>query len=437
MSHSTVSHGRALAYGTGSIAAASFVVTPQLLLLFFLTEVLSVPPAWAGLAVLVPKAWEFVFDPTVGLLSDRTKQRTGRRWPWLLAGACLFPPAFSMLFAPPVLDDWRLTLAWVTVSFTIATSAYSIFAIPFVTMPGEVADDTATRTRVVAWRMAFVGVGVLTAGGLAPLIVQAGGGGRAGFAQMGITVALLGGAVMLLAALAARGFRQTKPAPAEGAVRPLRHLLGNRTYRWLWISYVVQMVSIAVSAALLPYAVRHVMKAPGDMVAVLFVAMTAGSILTMPVWVRIRAKVGGMRAYLLATIVCAVGTGTLYSVVAGNVALACLAALLAGIGQAGQQLLPLALLPAATEADDRAAGARHAGLFAGIWVAGEKLGMALGGALAALMLGAVGYVEGGVEQSSQAIAAIPSLFALIPALILLSSLIPLRHLRRAAPALGD
>lgn len=437
MSPSPLSHGRALAYGTGSVAAASFVVAPQLLLLFFLTETLSVPPAWAGLAVLVPKAWEFLFDPAVGMLSDRSKRRTGRRWPWLLAGACLLPPSFAMLFAPPMLDDWRLTLGFVTLAFLVATSAYSIFAIPFVTIPGEVSDDPAQRTRVVAWRMGFVGVGVLMAGGLAPALVQAGGGGRTGFAQMGIVLAMLCGAVMLLATLAARGFRQERPAPATAPERPLRQLLRNRPYRWLWITYVVQMVGIAACAALLPYAVQHVMKAPGDMVAVLFVSMTAGSILTMPVWVRIRARLGSLPAYLLATLVCAGGTATLYAVTAQDVVLACIATLLAGIGQAGQQLLPLTLLPAATEAADAEAGARHAGLFAGVWVAGEKLGMALGGALAALMLGIVGYVEGGGEQAAATVAAIPVLFALLPGLILLASLLPMRRLAGVSPGLGD
>lgn len=432
-----VSHARAAAYGAGSIAAASFVVTPQLLLLFFLTETLAVPPAWAGLAVLLPKAWEFIFDPTVGLLSDRVRMKTGRRWPFLLAGACLFPPTFALLFAPPLLDDWRLTLAWVTISFLLCTSAYSIFAIPFVTLPGEVSDDPAVRTRVVAWRMAFVGVGVLTAGGLAPLLVESSGGGREGFAHMGLAVAVLGGIMMLSAGLAARGFRQAVPPSAPQKAHPLRHLLGNRPYRWLWISYVVQMVSIAVSAALLPYAVQHVMKAPGSMVSVLFVAMTAGSILTMPVWVRIRAWLGAMRAYLLASVVCAAGSAALFSVVTGNGLLACLAALAFGIGQAGQQLLPLSLLPSATEAADKAAGARHAGLFAGLWVAGEKLGMALGGALAALMLGLAGYVEGGGAQAAGAVSAIPWLFAVIPGLILLASVLPLRHLHTIAPNLGD
>ncbi len=437
MSASPITHGRALAYGTGSIAAASFVVAPQLLLLFFLTETLSVPPAWAGLAVLVPKLWEFLFDPAVGMLSDRTKRRSGRRWPWLLAGAVLLPPCFMMLFAPPVLDDWRLTLGFVTLAFLVSTSAYSIFAIPFVTLPGEVSDDPAQRTRVVAWRMAFVGVGVLAAGGLAPALVQAGGGGRAGFAQMGMVLALLCSAVMLLAAFAARGFRQDRPPPAMAAESPLRHLLANRPYRWLWVTYVVQMVAIAVTAALLPYAVQHVMKAPGDMVAVLFVSLTAGSILTMPLWVRIRARLGSLPAYLLATLVCAGGTATLYAVAAQDVVLACIATFLAGVGQAGQQLLPLTLLPAATEAAEGQAGVRHAGLFAGVWVAGEKLGMALGGALAALMLGVAGYVEGGGAQAAGTVAVIPVLFALLPAAILLFSLLPLRHLTRHSPGLGD
>lgn len=433
-----VSHPRALAYGVGSIGAATFVVAPQLLLLYFLTEVLSIPPAWAGLAVLVPKLWEFVFDPTVGHLSDRTRGRWGRRWPWLTGGALLFPFCFALLFAPPVLADWRWTLVVVTLAFILCTSAYSLFAIPFVTLPGEVSPLAPVRTRVVAWRIGFVGVGILAAGGLAPMLVSAGGGGRAGFAHMGLILSAVSGAAMMTAALAAWGFRHRAiPRDRGDWTRALAHLAGNRSYRWLWVTYGVQMLGMAGNAAMLPYAVTHVLHRPGGTVALLFVAITAGNLLSLPVWVRLSRRLGGMATYRLATLACVLGSVSLYPGIQGGMVLACVACALSGIGQAGQQLLPLSLLPAATEGEDRAAGARHAGLLVGIWVAGEKLGFALGGALAAALLGLAGYKEGGVAQSAAAVSAIPVIFALVPAALFLFSLLPLRRLAAAAPRLGD
>ncbi|WP_162305966.1 MFS transporter [Oleisolibacter albus] len=445
-----VGHLRALAFGTGSVAAATFNVTPQLWLLFFLTETLSVPAAWAGLAVLVPKAWEFLFDPAVGWLSDRARARHGVRWPWLLAGAVLFPGAFMALFGPPVFADWRWTLGWVTGAFLLATSAYSIFAIPFVALPGEVSRDPAVRTRVVAWRMAFVGVGVLMAGGLAPVLVEQGGGGRAGFAHMAGVLSVVCTLTMLLAAMAARGFPRQAPVhggsgggSGDGSGAPgdraLALLLANRAYRWLWGAYLLQMVAIAVTAAMLPYAVTHVMGAPADHAALLFVAMTLGSIFTMPLWTWARRRMGTLPAYGAATLLCVAGSVALYDVVLASLPLACLAAFLAGVGQAGQQLLPFALLPAVTERSGgpHADPLRHGGLFAGVWVAGEKLGLALGGALAGLLLGLAGYVEGGQGQAPGVVAWIPVLFALVPAGIFLVSLLPLRLLDRLAPGLGD
>ena len=433
-----ISHLRALAFGSGSIAVAAAVVTPQLLLLYFLTEILGVPPAWAGLAVLVPKLWEFIFDPLIGHFSDQLARSWGRRVPFLAAGTLLFAPSFALLFAPPHVTDWRLSLAIVTVSYVVCTSAYSIFAVPFITLPGEVSDDPAIRTRVVAWRIGFVGIGILAAGGLAPVLVQIGGGGRAGYAFMGVMLSALCGVVMAISTAAARGFAVTSPAPPPGlAQNPIHRLLASRAYRWLWISYVVQMIAAAGTAASLPYAAKHILHLPASGVATLFIAITAGNLVSMPVWVALRARLGGLGAYRLASIACVLGSASLFVVQVGGMMLPITACVLAGIGQAGQQLLPLALLPAAARAGAEEAGAYHAGLFTGIWVAGEKLGFALGGAMTGFLLGAAGYVAGGGAQTAGAIAAIPWTFALVPAMIYAASLVPLLRLKGVAPGLGD
>lgn len=109
-----IAHSTAAAYGVASIGTVIFIITPQILLLYFLTQILAVPPAWAGLALLAPKAIEIFLDPAVGALSDRTASSLGRRWPYLAVGALTFPLVFAGLFAPPNFAQWPLTLAWVT-----------------------------------------------------------------------------------------------------------------------------------------------------------------------------------------------------------------------------------------------------------------------------------------------------------------------------------
>jgi GPH family glycoside/pentoside/hexuronide:cation symporter len=55
--------------------------------LYFLTDVAKLDPALAGVSVLLGKVWDAINDPLVGVLSDRTRSRWGRRRPYLLFGA--------------------------------------------------------------------------------------------------------------------------------------------------------------------------------------------------------------------------------------------------------------------------------------------------------------------------------------------------------------
>jgi glycoside/pentoside/hexuronide:cation symporter, GPH family len=409
------------AFGAASAATAVFVVTPQIVLLFYLTEVIGAPPAWAGGAILLPRLLGVVMDPLIGAWSDRTRCVWGRRRPFMTVGALAFPIAFAGLFAPPPVAGWPAALAWITLVYCVSTIAFSVFAVPYVTLPGELADDQVSRVRINAWRMAYVALGVLVAGGAAPLLVEAGGGGRAAYAQMGLSLSAASGALMLLAAALVR--RPGRP----GATKPSRWRSAMRAttrsprYRRLWLAYVVQMAAVSMNAAMLPYAVQHQLGASADAVGALFVTMTLATLAAMPLTVWAGRRFGVEFGYAGATVISAVGV-SLFAL-AGPLASfpAFAAATVLGVGQAGGSVFPFALFPGAIGADDPATAADHAGLFAGIWVAGEKLGLGIGGALAGLLLGAAGFAAGDQGQTEQVQAAIPLIFAVLPAALLLAS----------------
>ena len=51
---------------------------------------------------------------------------------------------------------------------------------------------------------------------------------------------------------------------------------------------------------------------------------------------------------------------------------------LVGLGYAGAQVFPMAMLPDAAAVDARRTGENRAGVYTGVWTAGETLGLALG-----------------------------------------------------------
>ena len=61
---------------------------------------------------------------------------------------------------------------------------------------------------------------------------------------------------------------------------------------------------------------------------------------------------------------------------------------LVGVGYAGAQVFPMAMLPDAAAIDSRRTGSNRVGVYTGVWTAGETLGLALGPGVFALVLAA-------------------------------------------------
>src|ERR1700758_2103732 len=57
--------------------------------------------ATIGFIFLLGRIWDVASDPIVGVLSDRTRTRFGRRKPWIAAGGLLFGLGSALLFFPP------------------------------------------------------------------------------------------------------------------------------------------------------------------------------------------------------------------------------------------------------------------------------------------------------------------------------------------------
>ncbi len=388
-----------LAYGAGSIGAGIFSTIPGLLLLFYLTDTLGVPAGLAGLAILIPKLWDIITDPLVGAWSDRTRTRWGRRRPFLLAGALTLPLCFMALFMAPV-GDPIVSFFWVLISFCLAAGAFTLFQVPYATMPTEMTGDYHERTTLVAWRMAFLTVGVLAGGALAPELI--GGDGPAGYARMSVVLALVAMAAMLVAFFGTRSARQTEAAPHSSSLRAqVAIALAFTAYRRLLAAYTLQCVALGTVLAAVPYFVRYTLGAGNEGVTLLFVCLVGPAIVTMPLWTAISRRLGKRFGYILAATIFAVMAASLLSAGPGPLWLVGAQVGLLGVGFAGLQVFPFAMLPELIDADARDSGLRREGIFTAMWFVGEKSGFALGAWLVSGILALTGFLE---RQAGQVVA---------------------------------
>ncbi|WP_408896470.1 MFS transporter [Nocardioides sp. R1-1] len=421
---SALPRGVRVGYGAGSVATGAFGTVPGLMLLPYLTDTLAVPALLAGAIVFLPKAWDVVLNPVAGRVSDRTVDPRGPRRPWLLRAGLVLGACFALLFAAPDLGSRTLDAAWVLVAFLACATAYAFFQVPYVAMPAEITDSYAERTRLMTWRVGILAFTILLAGASAPAIRDAVG-GRDGYRVMGVAMAavILTGA--LLAYRGTRGARVGVVAPGPGTLSDqLRLVAAARDFRLLLATFVVQALATGCMLAGVDYLAREVLQREGA-ATVLFVCFVGPALLLTPAWAAVGRRVGKKRGYVASSLVLAAGAAL--AAFAGHApAAAVFAAVgLVGVGYAGVQVFPMAMLPDAAAVDARRTGSSRVGVYTGVWTAGETLGLALGPGLFAVVLALGSYrssESGDVVQPDSAVTAITLGFSVLPALLVLASL---------------
>lgn len=416
-------------YGLGSVATGAFGTVPGLMLLPYLTDTLGVAAAVAAVIVFLPKAWDVVLNPIAGRISDRHVDPRGPRRPFLLRGGLSMAACFALIFAGPDLDQRALEAGWVLVAFIACATAYAFFQVPYVAMPAEMTDSYDERTRLMTWRVAILALAILVSGASAPAIRDAVG-GRDGYRLMGVLVAALLVAGVLGAYLGTRRAPVGLVQAGAGGLRDqLATVAAARDFRFLLTTFVVQALAVGSMLAGVDYVARQVLEDKGAS-TLLFVCFVAPALVMTPAWSAIGQRIGKKAGYVGATLVFT--TGAICLVAAGSLPTVGVfaATALVGIGYAGAQVFPMAMLPDAAAVDAQRTGENRIGVYTGVWTAGETLGLALGPALFAGVLAVGGYVssEGGdVTQPDSAVLAITLGFSLLPALLMVLSLLWLRR----------
>lgn len=417
-------------YGLGSVATGSFGTVPGLLLLPYLTDRLGVAAGLAGLIVLLPKAWDVVLNPIAGRISDRSTNPGGRRRPFLLRAGAALAVLFALLFAGPA-EPAALGAAWVALVFLACATAYAFFQVPYVAMPAELTADYGERTRLMTWRVAILALAILVSGGVSPAIRDAVGADR-GYLLVGVFVGLLILAGTLGAWRGTAGVPLSDvPAPSAGLREQLRLVAATPDFRRLLITFVLQALATGCMLAGVDYVARHVVGRDGA-ATILFVCFVAPALLVTPAWQAVGARAGKRAGYLAASLLLLAGAVGIYLAQGDSLAPLAAAVAVVGIGYAGAQVFPLAMLPDVAAVDAARTGANRVGVFTGVWTGAETLGLALGPGLYAAVLAWGGYVSSAgeeVAQSSGAVDAIHLGFSLVPAVVIALSLAPLARYR--------
>jgi GPH family glycoside/pentoside/hexuronide:cation symporter len=417
----------ALGWGVGTLAPSVLFNTTAFLLMRYLTDYLGVAAATAGVLLTVAKLYDIVINPAMGHLSDRSRSSAGRRRPWLLLGALLAALGFLGLFAAPGTPGVVFVLAMLL----LYSTGYTVFNVPYMAMPAEIAGSYHERSRLMSFRVYAIAIGTFVGGALAPLLVEWFGGGVGGHRGMAWVLATIVLASAAACFVATRNAPATEPsrAPAPGWRERVALIVGNRPFALLLLTKLLQLFAIAASQATMAYFVVRVLGYTYRELGYYALVGAAAIFITQPLWLRLSRRVGKSHAYAWAATGYALVTLSWLLAGAGEPALTFYArAAVAGALSGGLLLMGQSLLPDTIEYDYLRSGLRREGLFAGLYSMAEKLAGAIGAAVTATLLGALGYVASRgqpVEQPESAILGIYLCVAVVPALAMLASCLAL------------
>jgi len=414
-----------LGYG-GAESAGSLIWTVfYTYFLFYLTDVVKMDPAVAGLVMMVGSFWQSGFTPLAGVFSDTRTWRRGRRRPFLLAMAAPYGVISWLLFTDLGLSStW--TAVYVLTTVVLYFTAYVLIDVPYTALAAEMTQDYDERTSLVTYRTAWSQV--MTIIGAAAPLALAGvlaawlGSERAGWSVMAAVLGAVAAVPVLLTWRVTRGY-ELFPAKTQVAWRDIfGDALRNRSFRYTMGIYAASYTAINLLMAVAVYFLTYVMHYGDNMTSLaLFVYVVAGTA-WLPLINLVTRRWGKRFALAAFMVLWAVAMVAMLFVGPHTVILFWALILISPAGAVAATLLSWAMIPDCTEVDEFKTGQRREGLYYGIATFAQQTAVAVALLFTGIFLSWIGYVPD-VPQSHGTLLGIRLLFAFGTALFAIVTLV--------------
>jgi len=382
--------GRILSYGLLGLPLAFAALPIYVHVPRFYAEVAGMELALLGAILLGTRLLDAGIDPWLGWLADRVPR------PTMVALALLpFASGFVALLNPPAEN----AALWLIGSLTLTYVGFSAASVAYQAWGVDIGPTSGLRTRLTAAREGFGLLGVVLAAALPVLLAS----------DLDTGIARLSWVLPPLLLIAAAttfsrvGVGQPVPAASQPLWPSLRRVMADSAFRRLLGVFVANGIASALPATLFLFFVADVLqqeKASGPLLALYFVAGAA----SLPLWVKLSARFGRVRAWLGAIVLSIVAFAGASQLGSDDLALFAVICIASGLALGADLALPAAI------AADLGERQGQAGACFGVWNLVAKLNLALAAGLALPLLALLGYVPG----SGEGLASLTFAYALLP-----------------------
>lgn len=387
----------------------------------FYAQELGLGLALVGAIFMLSRIWDAVSDPVIGLLSDQTRGRFGRRKPWIAAGAPLFALSTLAIFVPGAFGV-KPGAVWLSAWLAVFYLGWTMIQIPLSAWAGELSSRYHERSRVQTYLQVATSLGLLAVLVLPAAIDQiAAGDGKV--ADQGLKVAVMGGFILATLVPALGGVLwlapeppAPPPSPVKGKAgwRQLIGALGNRLLLRVLASDIAVRAGQTIRSSLFVFFVAIYMGRP-DWAALLFLVQFIFGVFAGPIWLRIGYRLGKHRTAVVGELVQVAINLSLLLVTPDALPLLIGLTIAQGLAQGSGNLMLRSIVSDVADKHRLETGEERTGLYFSIFSLADKTATALAVGIALPLVAWLGF-QPGAANTPDALFGLKLVFALGPAI---------------------
>jgi Na+/melibiose symporter-like transporter len=415
---------RRFGYALCNVGMAIGAVPTNVLLLYYLTEVVGLHAGLAGVVVALPKLWDALVDPMFGGWVDQLAMRTGRRGPVTLIACGGYVATLVLVFSLPIItspSQYAVVATLLLIAFSTSQTAISVMqfarASEMSATPVELSGLLSLST--VAAQILSVICSIA-----APMLVVWSGSGATGYALMAAELGALVAIAILIFVFATRQVpvRATAPdAAVLSLTASLRATSDNRSFFYLIAFVGCTNAGAAVIFGFLPFANRYVLGGDNGSLAVLEGVLGISVLVGMLFAPGIVKRFDLMASIRKSNVVVGLTMALLFVASFGPLWGTWL--VISGVGLASGVigvLIQTATL-SSTRTPLKGGVVVAIGFYLGIMLAGMKIGNSAGAFASGQLLAVIGFIPGGATQTEATLVWLRAGYTLLPLLFVIAA----------------
>jgi glycoside/pentoside/hexuronide:cation symporter, GPH family len=217
---------RNMAYTLASLGGG-FLMLFDMKLRYYYMDVLHFDPMMIANAMAIFAVWNAINDPLLGLISDRTHTRFGRRLPYIALCALPLGLSFYMMFAPPmaILHTPLLQILFFFLIICIYDTLFTAVYLNWEALFPEMFRDEKLRNRISMFKQGGGIVGAVIATAAAPIIID-----KLGWPAMGAIFGAATTVTILISLLGGKEDRRYSEAQSINLIKAIGATFSNTAF---------------------------------------------------------------------------------------------------------------------------------------------------------------------------------------------------------------